>query len=75
MGYSGSHCKQRPRGSGVDSDIAIGGHWTAIGVQGLVSGLTDVALGQSALSWVLSLADGLSDLGPIQWLSRLVDGH
>lgn len=50
----------------MDGDIAIGGLWTAIWVQGLVSGVTDMPLGQSAMSWILSLADGLSDLGPIQ---------
>ena len=35
-------------------------------------GVTDLIPEKEALNWVLSLAEGLRDFGPVQWISRLV---
>ena len=34
--------------------------------------MTDLPPEKEALSWVLSLAEGLSDFGSIQWIFRLM---
>lgn len=58
---------------GADGDITFQGPWRTSGVEGLVLDVTGMTPEKEALSLVLSLADVLSDLGPIQWILRLVD--
>lgn len=64
---------QRTQDSGADRDIAFQGPWRTSGVEGLVLDVTGMTPEKEALSLVLSLADVLSDLGPIQRILRLVD--